>query len=88
MRFRNLSFAATLIGATVICAVPSFDRSSDLASRALPNTPNFTIPEARAAVLEAFQHSWKGYVDNAFGADEVNPIDGSKSFSRYVWHLI
>lgn len=43
-----------------------------------------------AAILEAFQHSWKGYADNAFGADEVDTIDGSRSYGRYItpWSII
>lgn len=70
MLFRKLSCLTALFGITVVSAAPA-------------PSPKVTPAEARAAVLEAFQHSWRGYVNNAFGADEVDPIGGSKSFSRY-----
>ncbi|KAF8431390.1 hypothetical protein BGX38DRAFT_1228799 [Terfezia claveryi] len=70
MLFRILFCLAALFGDTAFSAVPA---------------PRFKVTpaQARAAVLEAFQHSWRGYANNAFGADEVGPVDGSKSFSRY-----
>eukprot|EP00759_Apiculatamorpha_spiralis_P031811 PhF_6_TR33586/c0_g1_i1/m.49024/K01230/MAN1; mannosyl-oligosaccharide alpha-1,2-mannosidase len=31
-------------------------------------------PEFRAAVMEAFEHTWKGYKGSAWGTDELKPI--------------
>ncbi|XP_062930027.1 endoplasmic reticulum mannosyl-oligosaccharide 1,2-alpha-mannosidase-like isoform X2 [Mobula hypostoma] len=40
-----------------------------------------TINEQQKAVIEAFQHAWKGYKQYAWGHDELKPI--SKSYSEW-----
>lgn len=50
--------------------------------------PNFSKPlhgclsRKQAAIKEALQHSWKGYVDYAWGMDELTPLTkaGKQSF--------
>nr|XP_005986831.1 PREDICTED: endoplasmic reticulum mannosyl-oligosaccharide 1,2-alpha-mannosidase [Latimeria chalumnae] len=39
------------------------------------------VNERQKAVIEAFQHAWKGYKDFAWGHDELKPI--SKSYSEW-----
>lgn len=39
------------------------------------------ISERQEAVIEAFQHAWKGYKQFAWGHDELKPI--SKAYSEW-----
>ena len=69
------SCGISLLGAIAVSAAPDIYYRQEGVSRS----------EARAdAILEAFQHSWKGYEDNAFGADEVDTVNGSRSYSKYI----
>ena len=40
-----------------------------------------TRPERQEAVVRAFRHAWKAYVDYAWGMDEVNPVSHTSSSS-------
>ena len=77
MHLIKYTYVSALLGAATVCAVPYIS----------PRQEETAKPGVRAvAILEAFQHSWNGYADNAFGADEVDTINGSKSNSRYLPH--
>ena len=58
--------AALLIGLTA--AAPPFKPHG-------PNEPQYIVNQKRAAaVKEAFQVSWDGYYEHAFGHDSLRPV--------------
>ena len=81
---KKLSLLPILLGAATISAAPAPAANPVILTVRETCTTNFNSTKARAAVLEAFQHSWSGYVANAWAADEVNPTNGDPSYSRYV----
>ena len=80
---KKISCVVTLLWVTVASAIPENTGSLPQTSNGTHNEERYSVEEARAAVVEAFEHSWRGYAANAFGADEVNPLNGQRSYSRY-----
>jgi hypothetical protein len=72
-----------VLGLLVLSSIasPLPDESQSLPKRNV----QFRVQKNRAdAVKEAFQFAWDGYYQNAFPADELNPITKGKGYSRLV----
>lgn len=87
INYKRLFYAVAYLRPTVVFAISTPEPYSQISSRGQIEG-KYSLAEAQTAVLEAFEHSWNGYTAHAFGADEVNSLNGVKSYSRYIFYIL
>lgn len=77
MKLQGLLLPVLLVGFTTVES-----------ARIPPQYKRQSTTDKAAAVKEAFNHSWNGYVKYAFGKDELRPVSNTGTNSRYVMFFL